>query len=49
MPCQVSGIYNPYSQTAGNEARDILRARYARGEITRERYKSMMHDLQPKG
>jgi uncharacterized membrane protein len=45
----VGGIYSPYSQNSGNEARDILHARYARGEITRERYKSMMHDLEPKG
>jgi len=41
--------YRPYSQNAGYEARNILRARYARGEITKEQYESMMHDLEPKG
>jgi uncharacterized membrane protein len=40
--------YRPYSQNSGDEARNILHARYARGEITREQYESMMHDLEPK-
>ena len=30
---------------AGQSARDILQARYARGEITREQYQQMLSDL----
>lgn len=41
--------YRPYSQHAGDDARNIVRARYAKGEITKEQYESMMHDLEPKG
>ena len=43
------GIYSPYSQNAGDKARDILLARWDRGETTREQYKSMIHDSEPKG
>ncbi len=33
-------------QSSGSQsARDILQARYARGEITREQYQQMMNDL----
>jgi putative membrane protein len=31
--------------TSGQSARDILQARYARGEITREQYQQMLSDL----
>ncbi len=31
--------------TAGQSPRDILQARYARGEITREQYQQMLNDL----
>lgn len=31
--------------TGGQSARDILQARYARGEITREQYQQMLGDL----
>lgn len=37
--------HRPYWQNADDEARNILRARYARGEITKEQYDAMMHDL----
>ena len=34
----------------GYDSREIVRARYARGEITREQYNQMIHDLdQPSG
>ena len=31
--------------TGGQSPRDILQARYARGEITREQYQQMLSDL----
>ncbi len=31
--------------TGGQSAREILQARYARGEITREQYQQMLGDL----
>ena len=34
-----------YSRNAGDEAHNIVRARYAKGEITKEQYESMMRDL----
>jgi uncharacterized membrane protein len=46
---EVGRIYRPYSQNSGHEAQDTLLARYDRGEITREQYNLMMHDLKPKG
>ncbi|HSA99355.1 MAG TPA: SHOCT domain-containing protein [Anaerolineales bacterium] len=34
------------NQTSGNQSpREILQARYARGEITREQYQQMLQDL----
>ncbi len=34
------------NQTSGNQTpREILQARYARGEITREQYQQMLQDL----
>ena len=35
-----------WSQPSGNQSpREILQARYARGEITREQYQQMLNDL----
>ena len=35
-----------WGQSAGNQSpREILQARYARGEITREQYQQMLNDL----
>lgn len=35
-----------WNQSAGNQSpREILQARYARGEITREQYQQMLSDL----
>jgi len=35
-----------WNQASGNQSpRDILQARYARGEITREQYQQMLNDL----
>ena len=40
-----SGTTN-WNQTSGNQSpREILQARYARGEITREQYQQMLNDL----
>lgn len=37
---------NGWSQPSGNQSpREILQARYARGEITREQYQQMISDL----
>ena len=36
----------PGNQTSGSQsAREILQARYARGELTREQYQQMLSDL----
>jgi len=40
--------YRTYSRNAGDEAHNIVRARYAKGEITKEQYESMMRDLERK-
>ncbi len=32
-------------EATGQSARDILQARYARGEITREQYQEMLKDI----
>ena len=40
-----SGASN-WNQPSGNQSpREILQARYARGEITREQYQQMLNDL----
>ena len=40
-----SGASN-FNQTAGSQSpREILQARYARGEITRDQYQQMVNDL----
>lgn len=40
-----SGTSN-WNQASGNQSpREILQARYARGEITREQYQQMLNDL----
>jgi len=40
-----SGATN-WNQSAGNQSpREILQARYARGEITRDQYQQMLSDL----
>lgn len=37
---------NSWNQSPGNQSpREILQARYARGEITREQYQQMLSDL----
>ena len=33
------------TDVSGSRAMDILRERYARGELTKEQYESMRHDL----
>ncbi len=41
-----SGGMNHLNQSAGTQSpREILQARYARGEITREQYQQMVNDL----
>src|SRR5215207_418342 len=40
--------YSPYSQFR-DDAHDILRQRYAKGEITKEQLEQMMHDLERAG
>ncbi len=41
-----SGSTTNWNQPAGNQSpREILQARYARGEITREQYQQMLNDL----
>jgi len=37
-----------YSRNAGDEAHNIVRARYAKGEITKEQFESMIRDLERK-
>lgn len=40
------GYYQPASQYREDDAQNILRARYARGEITKEQYEQMTRDLE---
>lgn len=41
-----SGGTANWNQPSGNQSpREILQARYARGEITREQYQQMLNDL----
>lgn len=41
-----SGGKANWNQPSGNQSpREILQARYARGEITREQYQQMLNDL----
>jgi putative membrane protein len=42
----VNRFSNGWNQSTKNQSpREILQARYARGEITREQYQQMMNDL----
>lgn len=40
-----AGSTNGGPMTSGQSPREILQARYARGEITREQYQQMLGDL----
>ena len=42
---RVAGGSNRNSFSASSSPREILQARYARGEITREQYQQMLQDL----
>ena len=42
---QVSALVSGYTNSAPTSAKDILQARYARGEISREEYQQMLDDL----
>lgn len=40
-----AGSANPNQPSGGQSPREILQARYARGEITRDQYQQMLQDL----